>query len=121
MAARGTGPLVFVKDTRRRSQVFFQSVCPEKGAGAEEVVDFLDLLRDFDVALRAELLHNQAHGEELGQVIRGYRFAGGGVEHRGQGLRQVGQDIIPGRGHLAFFEIELGLIHGGLFPPLGIH
>ena len=52
-----------------------------------EAVDVADRVRDHDLGVRRDLLEDQVHGEERGEVVGADRLAGAGMQHR---LRRFG-------------------------------
>ena len=104
VAAGRAGALVLVVDAGRCIEDALQPPRPVQGRRAPHAVDVAHLLGDFDGALGAHLLADQGHREKRRQVLGTDGLAGAGIEHRRQGLRQVGGDVVPTLGYVAFVE-----------------
>ena len=109
VAAGGAHALVLVEDFGGRAQGFFEPVRAEQRRGAPELVDLAHGLGDLDLALGADFLQDQFHREQGRQVVRAHGLVRAGVQHGRQGLGQVGLEVVPGLGHLALLQQELGL------------
>ena len=110
VAAGGAAAFVFVKNLGWCAQRFFQAVSAKQGGRAPQLKHFAHRFGDFNLALQAHLLHDQGHREQRRQVIWPHRLHGTGVQHRGQGLGQVGLQVVPELGHLVFVQKVFGLL-----------
>jgi len=63
MAAGRAGTFVFIIDSGRRIQFLFQLIGAMQNGRTVRPVIVLYFIGNFDIALRAEFLHNQFHGE----------------------------------------------------------
>ena len=113
----GADALVLVVDARRRAERLLELVRPVQRRGPPLAVDVQNLARDLDVPLRGDLLQDQVHREERLERLRADRLVRARMQRRGRGLRQVGDEVVPGRGHLILGEDVLvgarGEGHGG--------
>jgi hypothetical protein len=89
--------LVLVVDVRRCTERGFQPVRPMQRGRPPEAVH---LLRDVDVPLAGDLLHDQVHREQRRQVVRADRLQRAGVQRRRRGRGQVGHEVVPLRRQL---------------------
>ncbi len=103
--------LVLVVDPRGGVERLLQPVRPVERAGPPQPVDVEHLLGDVDVLLGGDLLEDQVHREQRGQVVRADRLSGARVQHRRRRRRQVVQHVVPAGRHLALREEELVLQH----------
>src|SRR4051794_41896442 len=101
----GDTPFVLVVDVRRGIEVVLEAPRPEERRGPPEAVDVAHLLGDLDVRVGRDLLLDQRHREDRGQVLRPDRLARGRAERRGGG----GGGAVRGAGGPG----------GGGFPPRG--
>ena len=95
VAAGGRDALVLVVDLGRRLQRLFQPARAEQRRGAPLAVDVAHRARDLDLALGADLLHDQLHGKQRREVVRPDRLLGAGVQHRRRRRGQVRHDVVP--------------------------
>ena len=109
VAAGRAAALVLVVDVGGGVEDLLQPVGPEQRAGPIQAVGLADRPGDLDLALGADLLADQGHREERGEVGRADRLAGPGVEDRCRRDRQVRHDVVPGSRDLVFREQELGV------------
>ena len=86
-------------------------------AGAEERrwtplrVDLSHRAGNLDLALGADLLQDEAHGKERGEIVGAERLQRSGVQGRRHGLRQVGCDVVPGERDAALRQVILDSFH----------
>ena len=92
----------------RCAERLLQAASPKKGGRSPEFINLADRLRDLDIALLADILSEQ-RGQRKGREVLGRdRLFCFRVKRRHQGHRQVGVDIIPGRGQPVFFKQVFG-------------
>ena len=114
VAAGRAAAFVLVINLGRRAQRFFQAMGAKQGRRPPQLKHFAHRLGNLNLALQAHLLHDQGHREQRRQIVRTHRLHGAGVQYRGQGLGQVGLQVVPELGHLVFVQEVLGLLgHGG--------
>ena len=115
--------LVLVVDARRRAEGLLELVGTVQRRGPPLAVDVEDLAGDLDVPLGGDLLQDQVHREQRLEGLRADRLVRAGVQRRGRRLGQVGDQVVPGRGHLILGEDELVGArrrgHGGKVPNAG--
>ena len=107
VGACGAHTLVLVVDVGRGIEGPFQAEGTLERGGPPHLVDLLELLRDLDVALGAELLLVEGAGIE-GWWKPG-RLLGCRVAQGWQGLGEVSLDVVPGSGHLFLCQDDLGV------------
>ena len=107
-------PLVLVVDVGGRLELPLQAARPQQGRRPPEAVDVADLIGDLDVRVGRDLLGDQAHGEDRGEVVGPDRVAGGRAEGRWRRIAgQVGEQVHPAGRDLLLGELELHLIAHG--------
>ena len=123
VAAGGADPLVLVVDPRRRIERPLQAVRPEQRARPPLAVDVEDRSGDVDEPVRRDLLEDEVHREQRGEVVGARRLQGARMQGGRWRARQVGHEVVPGRRHLRFVEDEFvlpnRLIHGTVLPASG--
>ena len=119
VAAGGRDALVLVVDARRGLQRLLEAPGPVEGRGAPLPVDVAHRPGNLDLALGGDLLEDQLHREERRQVVRADGLLRPRMQHRRQGLRQVGRDVVPGLRDASFVEDVLdGVVHDQLSPEM---
>ena len=117
MGAGRADALVLVVDAGARAERLLQLVRPDQGRRPPLPIDVEHLARDVDVPLRGDLLEDQLHREQRLKRLRADRLVRARVQGRRRRHRQVGDQVVPGRGHLVLGQEELvgagGLRHGG--------
>ena len=111
VAAGRADALVLVEDPRARARSLLEPARPVERSRTPERVEVENLLRDRDLRLLADLLHDQRHREERREVIRADRLARARMQHGLRRARHVGADVVPAPGELRLVEQELGLLH----------
>ena len=111
--------LVLVVDAGRGIEEPLEPAGPEEGTRAPEAIDVEHLSGDVDMTVRGDLLTDQRHREEGGQIVGAHRLAGTGVQGWWRGFGQVRYDVVPLGRHLALVEKNLRDVHGSLLsgPP----
>ena len=107
MAPRRAAALVLVVDVGGRPERLLEAMGSEQRRGSVERIGLPDGLRDLDLALGTDLLADECHREQRGEVVRTDRLAGARVEHRVRRRRQVGRDVVPGARDPVLVEDEL--------------
>src|SRR5690554_2521566 len=74
MRARGRDALVFIIDARRGPERLLPAPRAVEWGGAVLRVDVADCLGDLDIALGRDLLLDELHGEERGEIFRSDRL-----------------------------------------------
>mmetsp|Transcript_65118 Transcript_65118/g.115890 ORF Transcript_65118/g.115890 Transcript_65118/m.115890 type:complete len:324 (+) Transcript_65118:601-1572(+) len=97
---RGGNPFVLVVDACRGAQQLLQSPGAEERRGPPAPVNLKDRLGNVNVALSADLLQNQVHGKQRGQIRGADGLVCAGVQWWGWRRGQVGDDVVPLCGHL---------------------
>src|SRR5581483_7394037 len=85
----------------------------EERRGTPQAIDVAHLFGNFDPPLLGDLLLDQLHREQRGEVVRPDRLAGAGVQHRGRRGGQVGDQVVPVGGDLLLGQQDFRLFHGG--------
>src|ERR1019366_8407469 len=107
VAAGRAAALVLVVDVSRRIEDLLEPTGPEEGTGPIQPIGLADRFGDLDLALGADLLADQGHREERGEVGRADRLAGARMKDRRRRDRQICGDVVPGPRDLVFREQEL--------------
>ena len=94
----GRDRLVLVVDAGRGVERLLEAAGPHQGSRTPEPEDVEHLTGDVDPRVGRDLLEDQRHREEGGQVLRARGLAGAGVQRRLDGLRKARHDIEPGFG-----------------------
>ena len=79
---------------------------------APELVDLAHLLRDVDLRLLRDLLHDQLFGEDAKEIFRPCGLLSGWVQRRQRFTGQVGSDVDPVGRDLVFCEQVLRCVVG---------
>jgi hypothetical protein len=108
VAAGGTDALVLVVDVGGRIERALQPHGADQRGWPPEFVDLAHLFGHGDVPLLGNLLEDQFHREERGERLRADRLMGAGMERRRQRRWQVGGDVVPLLGKVAFAQQDLG-------------
>ena len=85
-------------DAGRRAEGLLQPAGADQRRGAPRAQDVEDLARDVDPRLGRDLLADQGHWEQRGEVVGPHGLPGGGMEGRLERGGQVGDDVEPGLG-----------------------
>src|SRR5688572_31228415 len=104
MAAYGTDPFVLIEYLGRGIQLSLQPPRPVEGAWPEEPVCLHNFVRYVDVPFLADLLLDDLHWKEWGEVGRPDRLPCARVEDGGRGRVQVGLDVVPGPRYILLVE-----------------
>jgi hypothetical protein len=107
VAAGRAHAFVLVVDAGRRAERFLQPPRAVERRGAPQAVDVAHLVGDLDPALLADLLLDQFHGEQRGEVRRADRLLGAGMQHRRRRRLEVGLDVVPLGRDVLLVEREL--------------
>ncbi len=99
---------VLVVDVRRGAERLLEPVRPVQRRRPPQPVDVEHLAGDVDVALRRDLLEDEVHREQRGEVVGAGRLQRAGVQGRRRRARQVGDDVVPLRRHLGLVQHDLG-------------
>ena len=110
VAAHRAHPFVLVVDARGGLERLLKAVCPEERAGPPLAVDVEDGPRDLDEPFRRDLLEDEVHRKQRGEVVGAGRLERPRMERRRRRARQVGHDVVPGGRHLRLVEHELVLV-----------
>ena len=102
----GADPLVLEEDLRGGVEQLLQPAGPDQRGGPPQAVDVEHAARDVDVLLGGDLLLDQRHREERGEVLGPDRLVGAGVQRRWRRRREVGHDVVPLRRDLGLVEEE---------------
>ena len=94
--AGGADAFVLVVDVRGGIEGLLQAARAEERRGTPLRVDLADFAWDFDIALGADLLQDEGHGKERSEIVGADGLERAGVERRGHGPGQVGNDVVPG-------------------------
>ncbi len=89
--------LVLVVDPGRGAEEGFEAAGPHEGRRPPHAEDVEDLARDVDPRLGGDLLADEGHREQGGQVVGADGLAGAGVERGLQRRGDVGGDVEPRR------------------------
>ena len=119
MRTNRTDALVFVVDMGRCPERLLQAASPKKGSRSPEFIDIADRLRDLNILLLADILSEERCWRKGSEVLGRDRLFGFRVERRHQGHGHIGVDVIPRRGHLAFFQQIFDLVAHALNPRAG--
>ena len=71
-----------------------------QGSGPPQAVDVDDLAGDVNETVARDLLHDEVHGEQRGEVVGTGRLKGAGVQRRRRWCGKIGDEVVPGRRHL---------------------
>ena len=99
--------LVLVVDAGRRVEQPLQAARPEQRARPPQPVDVEHAAGDVDVALAGDLLLDQRHREQRGEVVGPDRLVGARVQRRRRRRRQVGDHVVPTGRELRLVEQDL--------------
>ncbi len=102
--ARRAPSLVLVVDAGRSAQRLLQATRPVQRSGPPQSIDVEDLTRYVDVAVGRDLLGDEIHREQGGEILWPGGFEGAGVQRRRRRLGQVGHQVVPSGGHLTVVE-----------------
>ena len=119
VAAHRRNGLILEIDVGGGIEHLFQAARPHQRGGTVQLVDLPHFLRDLDIALAADFLHDQFHREEHGQEIRRDRFLGHRVQYGRRRHRAVGIHVVPKFWQVGFIQHKTGLVRHGL-APLGL-
>src|SRR5206468_7382583 len=108
VAAGRAHALVLVVDACRGAERLLESPRAKQRRRAPELEDVAHLVGDLDPARLADLLLDQLHREERGEILRADRLAGARVQHGRRGRLEVGLDVVPLRRNVLLVEEELG-------------
>src|SRR2546426_5055324 len=95
VAAGRTDTLVFVVDARGRAEHFLEPARANERRRPPELEDITHLVGDLDPALAADLLLDELHREQRGEILRPDGLAGPRVQHGWRGRLEVGLDVVP--------------------------
>ena len=84
----GRDGLVLVVDASRRPERSLQPFCPDKRGGSPELEHVEHLARYVDPRVGRDLLADEAHREERGQIVGSYRLASSPGEVAGEGAQE---------------------------------
>ena len=108
MASGGVVALEFVVNMRRGPQFFFQTVCPDERRGTIHFVEIPDFLRDLDPGVGLiQFLADQLVAEHRPELFKSHRLKRSRVQKRGRLILHIRPEIVPGPGHLIFFDVDL--------------
>ena len=106
VAAGRAYALVLVVDVGRRIERLLEPKGAHEGARSILLVELADRLRDLDLALGRDLLHDQRHREERRQIGRTERLVRPGMERRRLRHGQIRRDVVPGSRDLFLVQHE---------------
>ena len=113
VAAGRAHAFVLVVDARRRLERLLEASGAEERARAPLPVHVADRLRNLDLALGRDLLHDERHRKERREVVGSDRLERAGMQHRRRRRRQVGHQVVPVLRDARFVEQILdGTAHG---------
>jgi hypothetical protein len=107
--AGGRGALGFVEDVGGRIERSLEAVCPVKRSRAPQLVDLAHLVRNLDLGLGRNLLLDQAHREDRGEVVRTGGLERVGSQRRRRRTWKIGHQVDPMRWDLSLAEQDLRL------------
>src|SRR5207245_657175 len=90
---------------------FFQAEGPVQWAWPPELIDVAHLVRNIDPTLGADLLGDDVHREDRGQVGRTDGLHRAGVERRIERSGQIGGNVIPLAGQLTLTQDDTRISH----------
>ncbi len=100
-------PFVLVVDVGGRIERLLQPVGAEERGRPPQLVDVAHRLRNLNVPLGADLLHDQRHREEHAQEVGRHRLQRAGMQHRLRRHGHIGVDVVPCLWQLAFVQQKL--------------
>ena len=89
--------LVFVIDVGGRIQRLLQTAGAEERRGTPLRVQLPHFAGNFDFPFVADLLQDQAHGKERGEIVGAERLEGSGMQRRSHRRGQIGGEVVPGK------------------------
>ena len=99
--------LVLVEDPCGGVERLLQTAGAIERGGAPQLVDVADAIGDLDPALRRDLLPDDRHREDGGEVRGRQRLERPRAQERTERLRDVREDVVPVRRQLVFRQQEL--------------
>ena len=109
VAARRADALVLVEDARAGADRLLEAVRTEERRRAPEAVELEHLLGDRDLGVLRDLLADELHREERGEIVRADRLQRPRMQDGPRRRRHVGADVVPAPRKLRFLEEELRL------------
>ena len=109
--------LVLVVDVRRGVEDLLQPPCPVERAGAVEAIRLANRVRDLHLPVAADLLGDDRHREQRGQVGGPQGLHGSRVEGRRGRDGKVGHDVVPGPRDPVLVQHELRPVVRHVGPP----
>jgi hypothetical protein len=111
VGAGGGDALVLEVDLGRRAEELLEAAGAVQRGAAPLAVDVADRLRNLNPAVGGDLLLDDGHREDGGEVLRADRLHRAGVDHRRERHGQVGRDVVPRGRDLGFGEQVFDVVH----------
>ena len=97
---------------RGRIERLFQPACADQRRGPPLCINLAHFAGYFDFALAADLLLNDVHRKNRGQILWAERFVCHRMQRGRRGLRQIRDNVVPGLRNLVLRQVELYGLHG---------
>ena len=107
VGAGGVVAFKLVVDLGRGLELLLQAVGADQGGGTVHFVEVQYLLGNGNVrCVVVQFLFHQLVTEHCAKLLGGHRLESTGIKEGGGLVFHVGPDVVPGLGHLAFFQVD---------------
>ena len=107
---------VFEVDLGRRAELLLEPARADQRRRPPHPVDVADRLRNVDVTLGRDLLHDQFHREQRLEVGGADRLLGAGMQDGRQRLGKIGRQIVPSLRNMVFVQDVFDLVTHATLP-----
>src|SRR5882724_436647 len=85
---------------------FLQAPRAEQGCRPPQFIDFAYFVGDVDVTILADLLHDERHGEQRGEVGGANRLMCAGMQYRWQRTGEISLNVVPVTRNLGLRQVK---------------